>query len=156
MNIIDAAYNVVHDYPGGSDSLAPRVGKNATSLSHEVARVGTAKFGLDTALKVSVLTGDLRILDAFALQCGRMTVPLPASDICAPADGDCIISRLGGVLSESSGVVREATAALQDGHISGNDLQRIERECGQLVRSVGVLLSAVTARYAAGLQGGGT
>ena len=152
MNVMDAAYNVVHDAPGGSDSLAPRLGKASVTLSHEVARVGTAKLGLDTAVKVSLLTGDFRILDAFALQCGRMTVPLPDADG-VPA-GDCLMARLGELLGESSDVVREATHALLDGCISGNDLARIERECGQLVRSVGLLLGAARVQHKAQQTGG--
>ncbi len=153
MNVIDAAYNVVHDYPGGADSLGPRVGKNSTTLSHEVARVGTAKFGLETAIKVSVMTGDMRILDAFAMQCGRTTLPLPSA--AAQAQGGCIIERLGELLRESSDVVREVTASWSDGCISKNEMLRVERECGLLVRSVGVLLSAVRVQHEASQQGGG-
>ncbi|WP_341772648.1 phage regulatory CII family protein, partial [Burkholderia pseudomallei] len=36
MNIIDAAYAVVHDYPGGSESLAPRLGMSAAVLRNKV------------------------------------------------------------------------------------------------------------------------
>ena len=77
MNLLDAAYNVVHDYPGGSHSLAPRIGKSATTLSHEVAAHGTAKLGLIDAAKITVLSGDLRILEVFAINAGQMLVPLP-------------------------------------------------------------------------------
>ena len=119
MNVIDAAYGVVHDYPGGSDSLAPRLGKASVTLSHEVARVGTAKLGLDTAVKVSVLTGDFRILDAFALQCGRMVLPLPCADgdHGGGGDGGCVMARLGELLgawaarNEAGGRSAPGTAA---------------------------------------------
>ncbi len=53
------------------------MGKAATTLAHEVNRTGTAKLGLETAVAISVMSQDLRILDAFAAQCGRMTLPLP-------------------------------------------------------------------------------
>lgn len=34
MNLADAAYNTVHDYPGGASSLAPRLGMSSHMLSN--------------------------------------------------------------------------------------------------------------------------
>lgn len=147
MNVIDAAYNVVHDYPGGAESLGPRVEKNPTTLSHEVAEIGTAKFGLKTAVKVSVFTKDFRILEAFAAACGRMTLPMP--ELLDGSEDDCLKS-LGEVLRESGELVREITSSLADGTISDNEFDRIAKECGHLVSGVTNLLAAARARNAAG------
>lgn len=147
MNEIDAAYNVVHDYPGGSESLAPRVGKNSTTLSHEVALVGTAKLGLQTAVKLSVASGDLRILQAFAAQCGQMLLPLPGA--LSLSGNDCI-KRLGDVLRDSGAVVRETVADLEDGQVSFNERRRIGNECALLMRSISALVAAVDAMYLEG------
>ena len=57
MNLLDAAYHVVHDYPGGAQSLAPRMFKSATTLSHEVAADGTAKLGLLETVWIPMLMG---------------------------------------------------------------------------------------------------
>lgn len=59
MNPLDAAYNLVRDYPGGASSLAPRLDKNPSVLSHEVTATGSAKLGLLTAIKITELSGDL-------------------------------------------------------------------------------------------------
>ncbi|WP_428001813.1 phage regulatory CII family protein [Acidovorax sp.] len=147
MNVIDAAYNVVHDYPGGAESLGPRVEKNPTTLSHEVAEVGTAKLGLKTAVKLTAFTKDYRILEAFAAQCGRMVLPMP--EVLA-SDGDECLKSLGEVLRESGEVVRELTGSLEDGNISDNEYGRIAKECGHLVSAATNLLAAVRARNAAG------
>ncbi|MEC5213301.1 hypothetical protein RCH06_001847 [Polaromonas sp. CG_9.5] len=147
MNVIDAAYNVVHDYAGGAESLAPRIGKNATTLSHEVARVGTAKLGLDTAVKVSLMSGDMRILSAFAAQCGHMLLALPQC-LLTP-ESDCM-KRLSEVLRDSGEVVRRTVCALEDDVITDNERKRIEKDCATLVRDVSALMTAVNARYRAG------
>lgn len=146
MNVIDAAYNVVHDYAGGAESLAPRIGKNATTLSHEVARVGTAKLGLETAVKVTLMSGDLRILAAFATECGQMLLPLPQSLLVA--ESDCM-KRLAEVLRDSGEVVRETVAGLEDGVVTDNERKRIEQDCAALISSISALMAAVDARHLA-------
>lgn len=146
MDLMDAAYHVVHDYPGGAESLGPRVGKSPTTLSHEVAKVGAAKFGLETAARVTELSQDMRILAAFALRCGHMTLPLPEL---ANPDNDTCIAELGIILSEVGELVRDTTDSLRDGVISDNEMARIDRECGVLVASIGHFLKIVRQKNAA-------
>lgn len=143
MNLLDAAYNVVHDYPGGSHSLAPRMGKSATTLSHEVAADGTAKLGLLDAAKITTLSGDLRILEAFATNCGQMLVPLPAA-VDLQSD-DCML-RMAATVREFGDLCTEVAADLQDGKISDNELARIDRECGELIAAVHGLRQALEQR----------
>ncbi|MDP3650924.1 MAG: hypothetical protein Q8R67_04490 [Rhodoferax sp.] len=147
MNVLDAAYNVVHDYPGGADSLAPRIDKNATTLCHEVSGTGTAKLALVTAQKITQRTGDLRILVAFATNCGQMLVPLPHSGV-LPED-DCML-RLADAAKEFGELCREVAADLSDGSISDNELERIDTECGLLIASVHKLRESLAVRNLAG------
>lgn len=147
MNLLDAAYNVVHDYPGGADSLAPRVDKNPTTLSHEVSGTGTAKLSLLTAEKITQRTGDLRILSTFATNCGQMLVPLPhVGEL--PQD-DCML-RLADSAREFGDFCREVAGDLADGQISDNELARIDTECGQLIASVHTLRESLALRHQAG------
>lgn len=118
MNVIDAAYNVVRDYPGGADSLGPRAGKAGVTLSHEVTRTGTAKLGLETAVDITLLSRDYRILEAYAAACGRYTLPLPEV---LQGGGATVLARLGDMLREQSDVVREVTSAAGDGDYSPNE-----------------------------------
>jgi hypothetical protein len=76
MNILDAAYHTVHDYPGGASALAPRLGKSHATLSHEVRPPANsqAKLGLRDAQRIMALTGDYRILQAQAAELGFFLV----------------------------------------------------------------------------------
>ena len=49
--VMDAAFNVVHDYPGGAAALSERLGKGRSALPHEVKGDGSAKLGLKDAVK---------------------------------------------------------------------------------------------------------
>lgn len=126
--VLDAAFNLIHDYPGGARALAPRIGKNPTSLCHEASATGTAKLGLADAVKVSTLTGDARILNAFADEMGFALIPLHAA---AGADGG--VERLGQLAQEFADVIRATGVALADGRVTPNELKRVEREWADLV-----------------------
>lgn len=143
MNLRDAAYNLVHDYKGGAPSLAPRIGKSATTLSHEVAGEGTAKLGLLDAAKITDLSGDLRILEAWAVNAGQMLVPLPPEF--ELGSGDCML-RLADSAKEFGELCREVASDLVDGKITDNELGRIDRECGGLIASVHALREALARR----------
>lgn len=150
MHLRDVAYNVVHDYPGGSVSLAPRLGKSATTLAHELNGTGIAKLGLMDAEKITHLARDLRILEAFATNCGQMLVPLPES--VSVADDDCML-RLADTAREFGELCKEVATDLADGSISDNELARIDRECGQLIASLHALRESLARRNAEGGDG---
>lgn len=139
MNILDAAFNVVSDYPGGASALGPRLGKRGDSLSHELKSTGTAKFGLLDAVKVTELSSDLRILQAFAAVCGQMVVPLPAF---TPNSSGCM-ARLADTAREYGELCTEVAKDLADGQISDNELARIDRETGELIASLHALRASL-------------
>lgn len=143
--VLDAAYNVVHDYPGGADSLGPRIEKPGTTLSHEASRTGSAKFGLDTAVKVSVLSRDYRILHAFAVECGHMVLPLPET---AAANGASMAERQAAFFAEVSDVVRELGQVLADGRVTRNERDAVRRQAGELIAALQVMVSGVDVMHA--------
>lgn len=147
MNLLDAAYNVVHDYPGGAQSLAPRLGKSGTYLCAEVAATGTAKLGLLDAAKITQLTGDLRILAAFATNAGQMLVPLPS--VTMAATDDCMI-RLGAAATEFGIFCTVVAGDLSDGKITDNELCSIDRQSGELIAKLHSLREALADRNQAG------
>ncbi|MBC7620900.1 MAG: hypothetical protein H7293_18265 [Candidatus Saccharibacteria bacterium] len=147
MNLLDAAYNVVHDYKGGAQSLAPRMGKSASTLSHEVAADGSAKLGLLDAEKITHLTGDLRILVAFATNAGQMLVPLPGA---IDSGGDDCMVRLAGMAQEFGILCNEVASDLADGKISDNELARIDDECGKMICAVHSMRKALLLRNQSG------
>ncbi len=84
MNITDAAYNTVRDYPGGSASLAPRMGiKSPAVLNSKInPNTETHHLTLAEASKLMALTGDFRILQALAAEHERVAINLPEIPEC--------------------------------------------------------------------------
>ncbi len=128
MSPLDAAYNVVHDYPGGSIALAPRIDKSSTTLSHELTQTGSSKLGLMTALKITQLTGDMRILNAFASNCKCMVIQLPDEGMEVNS-----YQQLANLAREFSEFVQSVSESVSDGSVTDNELDRVRQELGQLV-----------------------
>lgn len=142
MNVRDAAYHLVHDYPGGAEALAPRLGKRANSLSAEVAPnpvLGShgrpaAKLGLLEALTIMQMSSDHRVLHAMAAELGYLNIPLPRLvDEDDDSDATTAALRLGELAREFAEVMGAAVAALADGRLTDNELRRVETEWGHLV-----------------------
>lgn len=147
MNVLDAAYHLVHAYPGGAEALAPRIGKNATTLRHEVNGTGTAKLGLADAVNASVLSKDRRILNAFAAECDCMVLPMPA-----PIDCDnTAMHRVAALAKEFGEMVASVTAAAADGRITANELDTVQRDYAELVAAGQALMAHLQAKHQAGL-----
>lgn len=67
MNILDAAHNTVRSYPGGSESLGPRVGISPAVLRNKVnPNNDTHHLTLAEADRLMGITGDHSILNALA------------------------------------------------------------------------------------------
>lgn len=127
--VLDAAFALVRAYPGGASSLAPRIGKAHGTLSHEVSGRQGSKLGLDDAVALSVLSGDLRVLNAFAAELGCLVLQLPV----ATDAGNDVMQRVGQAAKEFGEFLSEVTTDAADGDISTNDLRRIEKEWGDLM-----------------------
>lgn len=84
MNIIDAAYHTVHDYPGGATALAPRLGiKSPAVLNSKVnPNTDTHHITLVEAIKIMTITNDYRILQSMNAQLGKVAIDLPQIPEC--------------------------------------------------------------------------
>lgn len=82
MHIGDAAHQTVKQYPGGSESLAPRIGMSAAVLRNKVnPNNATHHLTLAEADEIMGVTGDHRILHALAAAHGYTLQPIaPAQD----------------------------------------------------------------------------
>lgn len=149
--VLDAAYRVVHGYPGGADALGARMKKSGTTLSHEVKGTGTAKFGLVDAVTATVFSGDYDIINTFAAECGGMFIPLPAT--VEGDDGSML--RLSKLAKEFSDLVASVTAAKADGKVTANELAHVDREWAQLVSVGQSLMAYMRSVHEAGIPQGG-
>jgi hypothetical protein len=109
-------------------------------LAHELNGTGAAKLGLLDAEKITLRTGDLRILQAFALNCGQMLIPLPEQVDDKAAD---CMARLAATAREFGDLCSEVAGDLVDGAITDNELARIDRESGELMASLRALREAL-------------
>ena len=151
MNVADACFALVHDYPGGAEALGPRLGKLGTSLSAEVRiappggscsadpKRTPAKLGVLDAVRVSQMANDLRILNAFAAELGCMVVRLPQMDSAeTPAAAD--VAR---VAQGFSDLMCGVASTLADRRVTDVELADVEREVGVLVATTQRLLSSL-------------
>jgi hypothetical protein len=124
----DAAFHLVHDYPGGATSLGPRIKKSPTTLSHEVSGTGTAKLGLEDAVKLTLLSGNRIILNTFAAECCCFVLPMPNVE-----SGLDTFHGLADAAREFSEFVASVADAAADGRVTGNELARVDRELSELL-----------------------
>lgn len=137
MSPQDAIHHVVHEFPGGAEALAPRIGRgaqvlrNKVTLSHDGAR-RSHEPTLSDVSAISRVTGDLRVIEALAAENGAVVVRLP--DMSGVAD-DALLD----LLLTSSQEYGEACAALRDaladGEVDRVEFDRIEREMLESVRA---------------------
>lgn len=137
MSPQDAIHHVVHEFPGGAEALAPRIGRgaqvlrNKVTLSHDGARRSHEPTLADVSA-ISRVTGDLRVIEALAAENGAVVVRLP--DMSGVAD-DALLD----LLLTSSQEYGEACAALRDaladGEVDRVEFERIEREMLESVRA---------------------
>lgn len=129
---LDAAYHVVHDYaPDGAASLAPRMGKSSTTLCHEVKPPPSsmAKLGLVDAVKITDLTGDLRILHAFAEAVGHQAVKVEVPETDSAPN---LMAAMSLFAKETAEALLAMHEALADGRVTENEIRRFEKEVGDV------------------------
>lgn len=126
MNTADAAYHVVHDYPGGSESLGPRVDISSAVLRNKVnPNNDTHRLTLAEAVRITDITSDDRILQAWARARGYMLIKPPAGHTCDMA----ILEQVVGLAVVNGEFMATVNEALSDGKITRDEIERIhERE----------------------------
>ena len=78
MNLADAVYRTVHEYPGGATALAARMGMSSNMLSNKVnPNNDTHHLRLDEANTLMSFTNDYRILHAQAETHSKVCIHLP-------------------------------------------------------------------------------
>lgn len=126
MNITDAAFATVHDYPGGSESLGPRVSLDAAVLRNKVNPKNTTHhLRLDEAVRLQGVSGDHRICRAMNEELGYLP-PIPRVDV-AVSDAALLetYTRLMSELGDFSGKFHQALA---DGKLTSREIDGLQAE----------------------------
>lgn len=118
MNVSDAAYRTVHDYPGGSEPLAARMGMSAAVLRNKVNPKNDRNFlSLEEADRLIGITGDPRILQALQMNHDELL-----------GSGDSVTNIIGALLSHDAAhgdLSREIADALADDLVTERELRDI-------------------------------
>lgn len=124
MNVLDAARATVKAYPGGAESLAPRLGPKMTGALLR-AKVNQEQernhLTLEEADLVIEVTGDHRMLFAWAAQFGYTL-----SKIDDRVDNDSIMSRVLDLGVAEGDLSRTIHDALEDNVITENEMRAID------------------------------
>lgn len=124
MNITDAAYAVAHDYPGGTESLAPRLSMSAAILRNKVNQNNTTHhLTLAEAVRMSEMTSDFRILQAWARELGMALVELPQPENCADQD---VIELMAKTWETNGEIGKEIIRTFADGRVEAHEVKRVK------------------------------
>lgn len=141
MNVSDAAYATAHDYPGGTVSLAPRLGMSSAVLRGKVNPNDAGhKLTLDEALRMQSLIGDFRILHAMAGELGFVCIPGGTFD--GVAD-DALLDLFSTMIQRLGDFSRAFHEALSDGRVTEKEFEAIRTEFYSLQAAGAELLSRV-------------
>lgn len=122
MNIIDAAHATVRSYPGGSESLGPRIGMSAAVLRNKVNPNNTTHhLTIAEASLIMGASGDFQMLHALNAEHGFAA---HAVDAGVPASN--ILQAILRSNAADGALDHELQEALADGDVSPNDLKRIQ------------------------------
>lgn len=126
MNIRDAAYATVHDYPGGSESLGPRVDMVPAVLRSKVNLNNTTHhLSLDESVRLQATSGDHRICRAMNEELGYLP-PIPRVDIVV--SDAALLETYTRLMSELGDFSREFHTALADGKLTSKEIDRLQHE----------------------------
>lgn len=122
MNVMDAANATMRDYPGGAESLAPRMGMRVQILRNKCnPNSKVNRLAIDEASAMMTLSRDYRMLHALAAEHGFAVVQ-------AGDSGESSRSVLELCLAAQASEGRFAAAihdAIADGVITGNEFKTI-------------------------------
>ncbi|WP_343728506.1 phage regulatory CII family protein [Duganella sp.] len=139
MNAKDAFHQTVHNYPGGCEALAARLGVNAAVLRNKAnPNADYHKPTLDDVDRVMVLTGDVSVLHALAANVGHVCVR-------AETDGAvsdmAVLELVAKAWSASSDVGAEVYATLADGIVEAHEVRRVEQAVYRTVQALNEMVT---------------
>ncbi|MNY27750.1 Phage regulatory protein CII (CP76) [compost metagenome] len=134
MNITTAADLTVHDYKGGSEALGAVIGMSAAVLRNKVNPNNTTHhLTLAEADRIVRMTGDVRILSAFAHGNGYLLVKAP--DSCGESDMS-VLEQVAALMIAHGRFGHEVYDALADGGVDQQEIQRVDAAGRALMEAV--------------------
>lgn len=143
MNVIDAAHAIVHDYPGGSIALAPRLGMSAAILRGKVNPNDPGHhLTIDESLRMQLLTGRHDIFMAEADELGYVPILKPQM---VGADND-VAHALTRMCSEFGDYMRKIDESMRDGAVTTTERRQLEKELAEMIAAATCLQSVLAGK----------
>lgn len=125
MNYKDAFYKTVHDFPGGCEALAQRLGYTAGLLRNKANPNSTSNvLTVDDASRVMELTGNYEFLDALCRQHGFVCTKLDEAPPCDMA----VLESVTGLWAALGGFGSEIHQALADGQVDAKEVAAVDKK----------------------------
>lgn len=141
MNILDAAYRVGHDSPGGVAALAPRMGIGQAVLNSKLnPNTKTHILSVEEMVRMEVLTGRHDMLMAHAEALGFVAVPVPC------LGDDDVDHAIATACAEFGDYLRTVGDALGDKKVTPNEAKRLEKELVEMISSATHLQALLLAK----------
>lgn len=138
LAIDDTVYHLAHDYPGGVPALALRMGMSPNTLAHKVSLTQrTHHLSPLELIKLQAIADDQRPLHAMAAQLGFVCLPLVADASRGTLEDVMHMAK------EFADVLASVNQAVTDGRVTPNEMQRCEREAGELMLALTNVLATV-------------
>lgn len=139
MNITDAAFATVHDYPGGSESLGPRVGLDPAVLRNKVNPKNTTHhLRLDEAVRIQGVSGDHRMCRAMNEELGYLP-PIPR--VAAGVSDAALLETYTKLMSELGDFSTKFHRALSDGKLTVREVDALQVEMDEFFAAGAELLN---------------
>jgi hypothetical protein len=141
---MDAAHATVRNYPGGAESLGPRVGISPAVLRNKVnPNSNTHRLAIDEASAIMGVSGDHLMLHALAAEHGFVLRKAAAADA-----GKSVLDLILGAQAREGAFAQAVQDALSDGVITDNEMRQIEAAGFCVQEAVMVLLGRLRAQAA--------
>lgn len=141
MSPQDAFHATCHDYPGGCESLAPRMGMTPGVLRNKANLHSTTNIpSLWDADRAMAVTGDYRVLHALAGNHAHVCIQI--DDNTAPSDV-AVLEMVTHVWRAHGGVGSAVDAALEDGRIEAHEVEQIRDAIYRTIQSMQQMLGRI-------------
>lgn len=128
MNVFDAAYNIGHDYPGGAEALAARMGIVPAVLRAKLnPNTNTNHVTLADAMKLQHLTNRTDIVEAMADDLGGVFMPMPTI-----SDED-VTHAIRKAVGEFGNYMQLVDSALDDDCVTKNEARNLAASMIQMI-----------------------
>lgn len=141
MSVADANYRMVHNYPGGVDSFAPRL-KVAAKTLYGMANPNDDSHGwtLNKWREAMQFAGDTGPLEEICVENGGIFLRLPTT---VGKGADELYRDLARLSREFGDVPRSIEEALKDGRLKPKEFEKIKREVMELNQAAASVLKAL-------------